>query len=361
MKYYETTFEEYINSVNLYNIHPELTELYEKMPSDIIKMGNLIIYGGSGVGKYSQMLKLIQPYSQSMLKYDKKIKIQTDKQSYTYRMSDIHYEIDMSLLGCNSKNLWHDIFLQIIDIISVKNDKKGIIICKNFHTIHTELLEIFYSYMQQYNDVYSNIQIRYIIISEHVSFLPNNILDCCKIISIIRPEKDKYLKIAKYFNGKQKNFIEIATNQNKSDNIASHSITNKIDKILEEIETENIINAKELKSISLINNKDEIPIDIFNTICNNIINEMENYQEIVFTNFRDVIYDTLIYNLDIYDCVWYILVYFIKKNCLTDDKITDILKKTHTFFKYYNNNYRPIYHLESMFFYITIKIHNIKE
>ena len=30
-----------------------------------------------------------------------------------------------------------------------KNNKKGIILCKNFHLINSELLEIFYSYMQK--------------------------------------------------------------------------------------------------------------------------------------------------------------------------------------------------------------------
>jgi hypothetical protein len=34
-----------------------------------------------------------------------------------------------------------------------------------------------------------------------------------------------------------------------------------------------------------------------------------------------------------------------------------ILAKIHTFLKYYNNNYRPIYHLESIFFYMITQIH----
>ena len=68
----------------------------------------------------------------------------------------------MSLLGCNSKTLWHEIFFQLVDIISVKQNKIGIIVCKNFHTINSELLEIFYSYMQQYNMKNSNILIKFI-------------------------------------------------------------------------------------------------------------------------------------------------------------------------------------------------------
>ena len=42
--------------------------------------------------------------------------------------------------------------------------------------------------------------------------------------------------------------------------------------------------------------------------------EIENYNSISFTNFRDIIYDILIYNLDAVECLWYILTYFIQNN-----------------------------------------------
>ena len=32
MKYYETHYDDYINSVEKYNIHPELVNLFEKFP-----------------------------------------------------------------------------------------------------------------------------------------------------------------------------------------------------------------------------------------------------------------------------------------------------------------------------------------
>ena len=359
MKFYETHYEEYLNAYNNYNIHPELTLLINNLPNNIANFGNLIVYGPSGVGKYTQILNIIKKYSNTQLKYEKKIKIQTEKQSYIYKISDIHYEIDISLLGCNSKILWHEIFLQIVDIISVKSDKKGIILCKNFHAIHTELLEIFYSYIQQYNHPLSNIQIRFIIMTEHVSFIPNNILNCCKIISVKRPMKEDYINITSYneciSENKENNikFIDKIT-QYKKYKIDSA----KIRKIMDTIDTENILNCKELKGFSLIENPEDIPEDIFNIICNNIIHEIENHEKIVFTNFRDIIYDILIYNLDVTECIWYILLYFINKDALSKENISDILKKTYTFLKYYNNNYRPIYHLENIFIYIINKIYN---
>jgi hypothetical protein len=365
MKYYETHYEDYINSIERYNLHPELNKLYNKLPNKLNQLQNLIIYGPSGIGKYSQVLYLLKKYSPSELKYDKKITVNTDKQQYIYRISDIHYEVDMSLLGCNSKLLWHEIFFQIVDIVSVKSEKIGIIICKNFHLIHTELLEIFYSYIQQYNNSQSNIKINFIIISEHISFLPSQIINSCQIINIKRPSKERYFQMLTF--SKICNIKSSETNEHKTfyKTITEYK-TNMVDtmkskKILDNINTEGIINTKELFSFSTIDKIENVPEDIFNIICDKIIEELLKTTKLSFTEFRDVIYDILTYNLDVTECIWYIIKYLIINNNLKNNKdISDVLKKTHLFLKYYNNNYRPIYHLESMFFYIINKIHNYK-
>ena len=196
MKFYETHTEEYISSVQRYNIHPELEPLYDKhFPKVIDRLDNMIIYGPSGAGKYSQVLYFLKEYSPSHLKYEKKMTIQNEKQTYIYHISDIHYEIDMSLLGCNSKLLWHEIYQQVIDIISAKTEKSGIIVCKYFHEIHSELMENFYSYMQKNNAI--TIDLKFILITEEISFIPDNILNCCEIINISRPTKTSYVKCLK--------------------------------------------------------------------------------------------------------------------------------------------------------------------
>ena len=109
MKFHETSFDEYLQTSYKTNFHPELELLQENMPH-IDNMGNLILYGPSGSGKYTQALRFIKKYSPSELKYDKRITLNNDKYKYIYRISDVHFEIDMALLGCNSKSLWHDIF-----------------------------------------------------------------------------------------------------------------------------------------------------------------------------------------------------------------------------------------------------------
>lgn len=395
MKYYETTYEEYIESIKKYNIHPELTPFMNSLPNHISDIGNMIIYGPPGVGKYSQVLWMLQRYSSTNLKYDKKIQIQTDKQDYIYHISDIHYEIDMSHLGCNSKTLWNDIFMQIVDIISVKSEKIGVIVCKNFHMIHGELLDIFYSYIQQYskshwsryhssnkidisntnqninNQKYNetidnsitsnnidvtqnksrcaakfnyNIMIHFILITENISFIPNNILNACQVVPIRRPTKEKYKEMV----------------ENNLANRPRHVKSAK--ETLENIECNGIMNIKEIYSFGFIKNGC-LPKDLFNVICDNIITEMISPTQISFTNFRDIIYDILIYNLEAVDCIWYILNYCINSEkiggepLLSASDISQILKKSYWFLKYYNNNYRPIYHLESILFYIIIKIH----
>jgi len=319
MKFYETHFEEYINESNKTNLHPKLDKVYDKFPNQLQNLKNLIFFGPNGTGKYTQMLKSIKKYSPTELKYEKKISLTYNKQQYFFKISDIHYEVDMSLLGCNSKLLWHEIYQQIIDIISAKTEKSGIIVCKYFHDIHSELLENFYSYMQQNND--TSIDLKFIIITEEISFISDNILNCCEIINISRPTKTLYIKCIK-------------------------------SKLPPKILLENITN---IKILHLYNEDLMLQHKI---ICNKIINNIININDLNFLKFRDILYDIFIYNLDISDCIWYILSSLIKDNKIKKDNLSKILIKTYCFFQYYNNNYRPIYHVENYLLNLAKIIHN---
>ena len=318
MKFLQTHFEEYTNAVEKNNLHPKLNKIISRFPESLDKLCNLIFYGPPGVGKYSQMLNSIKKYSPTELKYEKKLNVTYEKDQYYFKISDIHYEIDMSLLGCNSKLLWHEIYQQIIDVVSGKSEKVGIIVCKNFHNIHSELLENFYSYMQENNSTFT--KIIYIILTKEVSFIPENILNCCEIISISRPTKLAYSKCSKL---KMPNNLPI----------------------------ESIGNIKFLHSgiYDII-----MPHKI---ICNKIITEIININDLKFLKFRDILYDIFIYDLDIGECIWYILTNLIENNHIKNEQISSLLVKTSNFLKYYNNNYRPIYHLESFLFYLTSIIH----
>ena len=73
MKYYETSYDEYLSSYEKYNLHPELDQIKNAFPKNITDFKNIIVYGASGVGKYTQVLSILHPYSPTRLKYEKKI------------------------------------------------------------------------------------------------------------------------------------------------------------------------------------------------------------------------------------------------------------------------------------------------
>jgi len=321
MKFYETHFEEYIN--NNETLHPKLLKLYNTFPKYLYDLNNLIFFGPNGTGKYTQMLQAIKKYSPSELKYEKKISITHNDLPFFFKISDIHYEVDLSLLGCNSKLLWHEIYQQIIDIISAKTEKYGIIVCKNFHEIHNELLDIFYSYMQK--NAGSPVQLIFILITEELSFIPNNIINCCKVINVSRPSKSNY---AKYI---------------------------KNNTIIKNIKLENITNIKLLHL-----NNEELLLP-YKVICDKIIHNIININELQYLQFREILYDIFIYNLNMNDCIWYILSTLVNKHLFQKEQFAKILKKTFCFFQYYNNNYRPIYHLEYYLLYLAQTIHNFNK
>jgi len=322
MKFYETHFEEYIDSNKEIDLHPKLTSIYKKFPTSIDKFRNIIFYGPKGVGKYTQMLSSIKHYSPSGLKYEKKISVTYNKNLYYFKISDIHFEIDMSLLGCQSKMLWNEVYCQIVDIISAKSEKVGIIVCKYFHEIHSELLETFYSYMQTLNQ--QSIILKFIILTEEISFIPENIVNCCQIVSVPRPCKAQYNKCLKS--------------------------KLKKDAVLDEITNMKNIQA----SITQL-------MKPYEFTCNKIIKQMLDIDNLKFNKFRDLLYEIFIYDLDITDCIWFIMIALVERNKLTKCDFSDILTRTFTFLQYYNNNYRPIYHLENYIFYLISKVHGFSD
>jgi hypothetical protein len=286
----DNKFIDYLSFPDHLNLHPKLKSLvYPPLP----EFQNLILYGPSGVGKYTQMLFIIKQYSSSHLKCEKKISI--DKNIYI-KISDVHYEVDMEMLGCNSKTIWNDIYLQIHDIIQNKfPDKYGIIVCKNFHKINRELLDIFYSYMSS--------SIKFILLTESVSFIPYNITSKCKLINVPKPT------LLEYETCLQKKITGPITN---------------------------------IKSV-LLNCPSQPPIT-FQPII-----QMIQSPIIEMDKMREELYNILIFNTNIEYFLWTILTTF---------KHDSIINEIITFLHYFNNNYRPIYHLEK--FVYSVKMINDK-
>jgi DNA polymerase III delta prime subunit len=315
MKYFETKFEEYVTSCENKNLHPEINDILEISKNSGIS-NNLIFYGPSGTGKYTQALNYIKGFSPSKLKYERKMNINLQKKKeYIFKISDIHFEIDMELLGCNAKVLWNEIYKAVLDILSTRPSHEGIILCKNFHKIHNELLDIFYSYMQLLS--HKNTNLSFIFITESISFIPENVLKRCKIIPVKRPTKTQYKKCIKG------NFDDITKITNIKDIVSQNTILANPNKI----------------------------------IVNRIIKNIECYKDINYLEFRDRLYDIFIYQLDLNECIWEIIGHFIKLGSINGEKLEKIQTVLFNFLKLYNNNYRPIYHLERFVFYLCKIIH----
>ena len=344
-------FDDYLQKHKKHSMHPKITELYNKFPNTIHNLKNLIFYGTAGVGKYTQVLSCIQKYSPSELKYEKRLTVNYDKEQYLIKMSDIHFEIDMSLLGCNAKLLWNEIYTQIIDVIvsSTSHNQVGIMICTNFHKINSELLDNFYSYMQGINST----RLKYILISEHVSFIPDNIIHNCKIIHVPKPTASNYNKCSNASHASidppattNKNIILSTLTTDSSSSSSSHfPLPITLPTMTKPIKCEQQ-RERELANC--------FPHE---SLCNIILDNFKNPDNLKFLAFRDVLYDILIYNYDVGECMWYILNDLINCGLLQINNLSDILIETYTSLQYFNNNYRPIYHLENYMYNIISRIH----
>ena len=328
--------DNFINYINNFENEKKINKKYDNyisnLSDDINNIPNIILYGPPGSGKYSEALKIVLKYSATKLKYEKKMIVKASKNEHIIKISDIHYEIDMENLTCNSKLLFNDIYKNIVDVIESSKEKKGIILCKNYHNINSEIIDIFYSYMQK--NLYSNIVIKFILLTENISFIPENIKHVCKILYYSKLSVSNYIKLSNSYNKKL-----LLTNKNS--NTIINNLTN--------INTLKYINLTD-ENINFLNLKQKICDSLVNIIIKN--NTDYNY-------IRNLIYDLLIYNLNIGECIYYIInnVLLNKKEFTNSNIITDIMTKTCIFLKYYNNNYRPIYHLESYILYL-IKIYN---
>ena len=348
-KIYETHFEDFFNSVNLFNFHPSFSPSFD----------NFIFFGPSSVGKYSQMIHLVRNFSPSLLKYENKLFSNLDKQhDFFINISDIHFEIDMALLGCNAKILWHDLFSQIIDFISLKPHKKGFIVCKNFQDIHNELLDVFYSYfnplsLNKFNNYY--IQLKFIILTQHISFIPNNILSLSKIISFTHYHNTTH-------NTHPYNTHSYNTHSNThSYNTHSNTHSNNTHSNNTHSNTHSYnTHSNTLLQHSLIQYSLEHEHEhdhVFFTISSNILSFFIHNKHLSFFHFyafRDTLYDILIYNIDPFNIFSFIIFKLFHLKLIHHSLISHLLSLFNLSLLHFSNNYRSFFHIELIFFHISL-------
>lgn len=292
-------FEEYFKDPELHP--PDLLDYVQQL-----ELATAIFYGPPGVGKYSLILKYLRRFSDSRLKYSRKLTITFDTKTYQFQMSDVHYEIDMAIFTYNSKLLWHEIYQQLRDAITATK-KRGIILCKNFHEINNELLDNFYNYMQ-------HPLITFVIMTEHVSFISDNILQSANMVYVPRPSREQYESVVSP-------------------------------------EAPHLLGAGEVSA--MINMKCPTMTATHLPMCNQLIQYMEDLPNFDYFTFRNYIYTLLVYNIDVYSSVWYIMQHFIQRHGYPVDTITEITEHLLKFLHLYNNNHHNIYHIEYFLCYLT--------
>jgi DNA polymerase III delta prime subunit len=320
-----------------------LTQWRTNVPA-ISHMPNMLITGSQGVGKYHFVLSLLQHLSPSRLRIYKKICVET-KNTYLLPASDIHYEVDFSQMIINAKTIWMDILKSITDIIT-SND--AVIVCKNIHQMNEELLDIFYYLMPKTETI------KWIFISEHVDFIPNEIIHICEHISLKRPTKQFYMSLReKIQHGEETpharldgDIENIINTQMIHDTIPMdtmekiHYVKDHPTHILEN----EIVHSHTAKMTDAFGN-----IPIAKTLASIIIkNDDYNIVEI-----REQLYHILTYHIPLEDVMMAVYEELVKERTtieLTETHMMKICALNLDVLNYYKNNYRPIYHLEKWFY-----------
>ena len=140
-----------------------------------------IVHGPCPSANRAYALEMLRPLSPSDLQYDRKIVYHGEKHAVNIMLSDVHYEIDMSVLGKSARTVWHQIYATIIDSIKASCTKRAIIMCKSFDGCCADLVRVFFSYLQR--PMLMPVQTSFVILTSHFAFLPSSITSRCRAVS----------------------------------------------------------------------------------------------------------------------------------------------------------------------------------
>ena len=122
----------------------------------------------------------------------------------------------------------------------------------------------------------------------------------------------------------------------------------------------NNIKTKDITNIKNIKGKVSNITNLNKNICDKIIIKILDYKNLTFLEMRENLYEIFIYNLNIHNCIYYIVKKLIDEEKIKKDKVKNVIIQLHKFLKLFNNNYRPIYHLEGFIFYLCIQIYELQ-
>lgn len=321
-------FVDYLAHSKQNSLHPELLGIIDDLPDTLLELPNVLLHGAPGVGKYTQALNILAKYSPTGLRFERRISVAHNKDTYSYIISDVHIEIDMKTLGCNAKLLW-DSILGHLDIMTRQQNKPAFaIMCKNFDNIRNDLLEGFYSYMSSFTNTMNiggNQQTHYkfILITENVSHISRRIRNLCLRLPVSRPANVRFKSIIPKGKNKQIAFKALG---NTKDALYLGSTPSNVTKVIEKL-------MAHIKNAAAGNSVD-------------------------FIQLRLDLYDILVYNLSTRDILDTLASRVLLGECgpIKDKQIKKMFVETNNFFKLYNNNYRAIYHLEKYIMLLALSL-----
>jgi len=94
-------------------------------------------------------------------------------------------------------------------------------------------------------------------------------------------------------------------------------------------------------------------IDPIQATCTKLLHSIQTL-DFTMSELREDLYTILVFNLNVERICLYLITH------LTTENKLPMVKETVLFLQYYNNNYRPIYHLEKYIYSLMSIVHNIK-
>ena len=82
-----------------------------------------------------------------------------------------------------------------------------------------------------------------------------------------------------------------------------------------------------------------------------------NVETLQIARLRDTLYDILIYSFNVHKCMCEVLSKLISREHFPAARLGKVFSEMGPILKCYNNNYRPIYHLERFCIYLATVVH----
>lgn len=177
-------------------LHPLILETIDRLPTKLQDMRSTVIHGPPGSGKYSIALAIAGGFSPSALRYEKKMVVECDGKSqphdFSLPMSDVHFEVDMGVSHCGSRTGWGQVHRSIVEAVQIRREKSAIVLCRGVDAADSDLLSTLESFMRPTS---GGVDLRYILVTDHLGVLPQSLRARCTIIAVPRPARSVNLRV----------------------------------------------------------------------------------------------------------------------------------------------------------------------